>query len=134
MHRHPACDSALPIHHNPLVRLDQRDQLAEDLGDVGTVNLVDEQRIAFGRIGAGFIADLFEDAVHHAKLGRAVVARDDGSDATDKVLVGERRMERYGPVAPHRLAFTGWTRLQRSEQFSRLRVLLAPIVEQFPLR
>ena len=42
-------DGQAIAHAEPLVGFDQRDQLSEHLGDVGAVDLVDDQDMAFGR-------------------------------------------------------------------------------------
>ena len=80
----------------PLVLLDERQQLAEDAGDVAPVDLVDDQ-VACRRARRWRPAHLLEDPV---PAGRgASVPVQFGAVALDEVLVAVRRVERHASQA-----------------------------------
>jgi hypothetical protein len=76
-----------------LVRLEERDQLAEDLGDVGSIDLVHEYKEGLGRLTKRRHANPPEDPRLEPKRERsgAVVV---GPEALDEVLIPVRGMER----------------------------------------
>lgn len=91
------------VEDGSLVGLDQGDQLAEHLGDVGSIDLVDEECIALARVRMGFVADLLELAVHRTELGGPILCGRNWPDAANEILVGERRVKGHHLVALHRL-------------------------------
>jgi hypothetical protein len=71
----------------PLVLLDQRDQLTEDLRDVASVDLVDQDDIARLRVSPGGVADAFKYPVdqHERHLVFGCLFR---PEAFDEVFIG----------------------------------------------
>jgi hypothetical protein len=63
----------IAVEHRSLLHLDQSNQLATHLGDVGAVNFIDEQRVAPARIGMRLVAHLFEVAIDQPELRAPVV-------------------------------------------------------------
>ena len=68
--------------------LDEHEQLAEGLGDVGPVDLVDDEHVVPSRVGGGTPAEPGEDA-----LGGREPALGRGAQPDDDILIGGRLVE-----------------------------------------
>ena len=66
-------------------------QLAEHLGDVGAIDLVDDEHVRLGRRIARLLGDPAQRAGHHAQPGPARIVR--RPEALDEILVGVGGME-----------------------------------------